>query len=150
MSANTNPIYTRTPDVQIGGGVPLGSSANTAQDGTGANTYMVFEADATEGGFIQRLILKPIGTTAATVMRVFVCTNTGSFTAGTTNTDANTALIDEIGLPATTLSQTAATPKYEVALNLPLPAGHKILVTFGTSTGAGTTGFNVTGVGGKY
>jgi hypothetical protein len=50
MAANTNPIYCRTPDVQVGGAV-LGPTAVTLIDGTGA-TPIIFMADATEGGFV--------------------------------------------------------------------------------------------------
>lgn len=149
MAANTSPIYTRTPDVQVAGAV-IGPSANTATDGTGANITAVYTADATEGGFVQKMILKPVGSPAATVARVFLHTNTGSFTPGTTNTDANTALIAETALPAWTLSQTASSPQFEIPLNIPLPASYKLLVTFGTSTGAAGTGYAVTTIGGKY
>lgn len=149
MAANTNPIYTRTPDVQIAGAV-IGSSANTATDGTGANITEIFTADATEGGFVYKVVLKHVGTTAATVARLFLCTDTGSFTPGTTNTTANTALIAEVTIAAWTASNTAASPPWEVPVNFPLGPGMKLLMTFGTSTGAAGTGFNPTTVAGKY
>lgn len=149
MSANTNPIFTRQPDVQLGGAV-LGPSANTALDGTGANITSVFQANTTEGGFVRAMRFKPVGSPAATVARVFVCTVTGAFTPGTSNTAANTALISEIALPSITLSQTAATPDFEVPLNFPLNPGFRLLVAFGTSTGAAGTGYAVTTFGGRY
>jgi hypothetical protein len=97
MAANTNPIFGRTPDVQLGGAV-LGPSANTAQDGTGANTTSIFQADTTEGGFVDEIRLKPVGSPVATVVRVFLCTVTGAFTAGTSNTVVNTAMISELSV----------------------------------------------------
>ncbi len=149
MAANTNPIYTRQGDVQLGAAV-LGPNANTALDGTGANINSVFQANATEGGYVYRMRFKPVGSPAATVARVFVCTVTGAFTPGTSNTAVNTSLIAEISLPAITLSQTAATPDFELPLMFPLPPGFRLLVSFGTSTGAAGTGYAVTTFGGRY
>jgi hypothetical protein len=149
MSANTNPIYPRTPDVQLGGAV-LGPSANTVLDGTGANVFPVFQADATEGGFLKKITLKAVGSPAATVVRAFVCSVTGAFTAGTSNTAANSALRGEVATVAITVSQTAATPEYIIPLDLALPPGYRVFLTFGTSTGAAGTGFAVTCEGGKY
>lgn len=149
MAANISPIFTRAPDIQVGGAI-LGSSANTATDGTGANSFLVFTADATEGSFVHKIILKPVSTIVATIVRAFVCTATGAFTPGTTNTAVNSAMVAELAIAAFTASNTAASPQYEIPLNLPLNASFKIFLTFGTSTGAGTTGFGVTTVGGKY
>lgn len=149
MAANTSPIYTRTPDIQLAGAV-IGTSANTATDGTGANTTEIFTADATEGGYVYYVKLKPISTTAATVARLWYCSDTGAFSAGTTNTASNTTMIGEITIAAWTASNTTASPEYVLQVNMGLPASTKLLMTFGTSTGAGTTGFNPLTVAGKY
>jgi len=149
MVANINPIYARVADVQVAG-VVIGSNANTATDGTGANTYDIFDSDATEGSFVQKVILKPISTIAATVVRLWYCSATGAFTGGTTNTAANTTMIAELTIAAWTASNTLAAPQYEIPVNFPLPPGTKMLMTFGTSTGAGTTGFNPLTIAGKY
>jgi hypothetical protein len=149
MAANTDPIYTRTSDLQLCGSI-IGTSANTATDGTGANTSLIFTADATEGSFVRRVVLKPVSTIAATVARLWYCSATGAFSAGTTNTAANTTMIDEITIAAWTASNTAAAPRYEIPVNLHLPVSTKLLMTFGTSTGAGTTGFNPLIEAGKY
>ena len=149
MPANIYPIFPKEPDVQIAGSV-IGTSANTATDGTGANSTLLFTADSTNGSYVYKVILKPISTVAATVARIFFCTATGSFTPGTTNTAANSALIAEVAITAWTASNTAASPQYEVPINMAIPASMKLFITFGTSTGAGTTGFNPTTVGGKY
>lgn len=151
MVANTDPIFTRTPDVQ-GAGAVVGPTANTSNDGTSSSTSSTsfWVADSTEGGFISKVIFKAVGSPAATVGRVYLHTTTGAFTIGTTNTAANTYLIGEIALPAITLSQTAATPQFEMPLNIPVPAGMRLLVSFGTSTGASGTGYAVLGIGGKY
>ena len=149
MPANIYPIFPKEPDVQIAGSV-IGTSANTATDGTGANSTLLFTADSTNGSYVYKVILKPISTVAATVARIFFCTATGSFTPGTTNTAANSALIAEVAITAWTASNTAASPQYEVPINMAIPASMKLFITFGTSTGAGTTGFNPTTIGGKY
>jgi hypothetical protein len=149
MAANTAPIYTRTSDLQ-GGGAIIGTSANTATDGTGANTFLLFTADATEGSFVRRVILKPVSTIAGTVARLWWLNDTGTFTAGTTNTAAKTFMIEEVTIAAWTASNNTASPRYDIAVNLHLPASTKLLMTFGTSTGAGTTGFNPLVEAGKY
>lgn len=149
MAANTDPIYARTSQLSVGGAV-IGTSANTATDGTGANTFLVFTADSTEGSWVQKVVLRAISTIAATVVRLWYCTDTGSFTAGTTNTAANTTMIGELTVASWTASNTNASPVYEIPVNMPLPASTKLLMTFGTSTGAGTTGFNPLVVAGRY
>lgn len=149
MAANTAPIYGRTPHIELCGSI-VGSNANTATDGTGANTYLIFTADPTEGSFVQKVILKHVSTTAATVARIWYCSDTGSFSPGTTNTAANTTQLAEVTIVAWTASNTLASPVYEVPLSIPLPPSTKLLITFGTSTGASTTGFNPLVVAMKY
>jgi hypothetical protein len=151
MSANIDPIYGRTADIQVGGSV-LGPTAVTLQDGTGA-TPIIFIADATEGGYVFKVLLKPVGSPAATVCRIFYCTSTvvsGSFTPGTTNTAANTAMIGEVSLAAVTTSNTAAQNDIAIPLGFAIPASTKLLIGFGTSTGAAGTGYAVTTFGAKY
>lgn len=149
MAANTNPIFARAPDLQLAGAV-IGTSANTATDGTGANITLIFTADSAEGSFVQTVRLKAISTIAATVVRLWYCSATGAFTPGTTNTAANTTMIAELAIAAFTASNTVASPEYVIPVNMPLGASTKLLMTFGTSTGAATTGFNPLTVATKY
>lgn len=148
-TANTFPIYSAgwTPTVS---GAVIGTSANTATDGTGANTSLLFTADSTDGSFIYSVRLKPISTIAATVARLWFCSATGAFTPGTTNTAANTTMIGEVTIAAWTASNTLAAPVYEIPVLFGLPASTKLLMTFGTSTGAATTGFNPLIIAGRY
>lgn len=151
---NNDPIYSRVADIQSSGlaaGTLLGPTANTAQDGTGT-MYPIWAADATNGGFFQKLIFESISSPAQTVARVFLSDTTPTVTSGAlvSNSSLNTHKIAEISLPAVTVSQIAAAPHIELPINLAIPPGYRISVTFGTSTGAGTTGWAVTGVGGKY
>lgn len=152
MAANTSPIYTRTPDVQSLNANIMGSVANTSQDGTSTTTsmYSLFQSDATEGGFVQKVTLRAVGSPAATVARLYVNTTTGSLTIGTSNTTATTFLFMETALPAVTLSQTAATQPIDLPINLALPAGFRLLMSFGTSTGAAGTGYVGVAWAGKY
>ena len=138
MAANNNPIFTRTADIQWPGAVL--TAANTAKDGTGT-VATVFTADATEGGFVHKLVARAAGTNVASVLRVFI--NNGS----TNGTAANNILHAEMTLPATTLSEVAAQPAYELPLNIALPAGYKINCTIGTAVSAG---YYLSAPGGKY
>ena len=137
MPANTAPIFSKTPVAQWAAGV---TAANTAKDGTGTvNT--VFTADATNGSYLQKLIVRPLGTNVASVLRLFL--NNGSTNA----TAANNALIAEQSLPATTNTEVAAIAGFEIPMNIPVPPGYKINMTLGTAVAGGYT---VAGIGGAY
>lgn len=89
------------------------------------------------------------GNTAATVARIFICTVTGAFTPGTSNTAGNTALIREYSLLATTATNTNALADAAIPIRKYIPAGYRLLIGFGTSTGAAGIGYAVTTFGGK-
>lgn len=138
MAANTAPIFSVLGDIEWG--TTALTTQNTAKDGTGT-VLTCFTADATNGGFVQRIRFRSAGTNIATVARVFI--NNGSTNA----TPANNILYDEITLAATTLSEVAALPVYELPLNFALPPGYKLNVTLGTTVAAG---YYVSVIGGKY
>lgn len=135
MPANIEPIYSRLGDVSTDGTTGMAQTFTTAAadyDGTTAtHNKVVFTADATNGGFIQRLRFKAKGTNTASVARIFI--NNGSTPA----TAANNSFYGEITLPATTASAVAATMDLDYNLNIALPAGFKILVGLGTTVAAG-------------
>lgn len=141
MVANVEPIYSKVGDVQWNGGYI--TAANTTTDLTSGTTYSIWTADATNGGFLQKLRFRstPGGNTSATVARIWI--NNGS-TAGTA---ANNVLFTEVTLPAITASATAATSEIEVPMNFAMPPGYVIYVTIHT---ASANGWRCTGVGGKY
>lgn len=139
MAANVQPIYSKTADIQWSTSTVL--AANTTTDLTSGTIYHVFSADTTNGGYVQRIRFRPLGSNAATVARVWI--NNG----GDTTTASNNTLWDEIAIPLTTVSQTAALATFELPLNFPLPANYKLYVTLGTVVLAG---FDVTVIGGKY
>jgi hypothetical protein len=136
MPQNTSPIFLLTPVVSW---APTGTAANTNLDGTGT-VAAVFTA-GTNGSKIEKVILEALGTNVATVIRLFV--NNGL----ATSTGTNNTLVYEIPLAANTISQTAASARVEVAIDLVLPAGFKLTCSTGTAIAAGV---QVTAVGGNY
>ena len=134
--ANTTPIVPATPEIQWG----TISAANTAKDGTGT-VVTVFTADATNGSYVASIAVRALGTNVASVLRVFV--NNGS----ANSTAANNSLVYEHSLPATTLTEVAATAHNEIPIARALPAGYKLNVTLGTAVSAG---YQVTAFGGDF
>ena len=142
MAANTSPIFTLLGDIQWAESI---TAANNTLDLTTGTSYLAFTADATNGGYVREARVKanPANNTAATVMRFWL--NNGA----TTGTASNSAIIGELGIPATTASATAPLPDFVYPLNFALPAGYKIYVTIGTAPG-GSGEFTCTVIGGKY
>lgn len=73
MAGNNAPIFSRVGDIQ--GGITL-TTAAADYTGQGINNAIVFNADSTNGSFVQRLRFKSSGTNVATVARVYI--NNGS------------------------------------------------------------------------
>jgi hypothetical protein len=139
MPANTSPIFTLTPDIQWADAMTV---ANTTKDLTSGTIYLAFTAGA-NGGYIQRIRFRTLGTNlAATVARIWI--NNG----GVTGTGTNNTLWDEITLPTTTNSEVAAQANYELPLNFALPPTYRIYVTLGTTPNA--AGWDATIIGGEY
>lgn len=147
MPANTNPIYSalgRADSVAANNsGLVVGPTANTALNGDGT-MYKAFTANTTNGSYVQKMRFRPVGSPAATVSRVFISSN------ATTTSNTATWLYDEITLPATTVSQTAATSVFELPLNFAMPPNYALWVTFGTSTGTSGNGYSVVTIAGDY
>lgn len=139
---NTEPVFSKVGDVQWIGSC---TAANNTADITTGTSYLAFTADSTNGGYVREIRCKanPANNTAATVMRIWV--NNGS----TTGTAANSAIVGELGIPATTASAVNALPDFVFPLNFALPPGYRLYVTFGTAPG-GSGAFTVTVIGGKY
>lgn len=137
MAANTAPIFVRIPSVQW---ASTGTAANTNLDGTGT-VATVFTADADNGSKIEKVILEALGTNVATVVRLFVNNGQSNTTA------ANNSLVYEVAMNSNSVSQTAASTRVEVALDIALPPGYKLLATTGTAIASGV---QVTACGGHY
>lgn len=138
MAANTTPIFTLTPNISKANI----TSAATALDGTTAT--LIWTAGS-NGGFITTLTAKSTTTTAtsaAATLRIWI--NNGS----TSGTAANNFLIREYTLSAVTASNTASTINYEFPVNILLPATYTIYVAIATM--AGSTGWDVVGIGANY
>ena len=130
MAANPNPIFSRVGNV---GGIGSTTLTTAAADYTGisANNILVFTADATNGGFVQRIRLKAIGTNIATVARIYI--NNGSTSA----TATNNVFYGEVSLPATTATTTSATVDIDYPMNFALPAGYKLYAGLGATVASG-------------
>lgn len=137
MAANTNPIFSLVGDIQWGAQI---IAANTAKDGTGTVTT-VFTADATNGGYVDYLRVRPAGTNGATVLRVFINNGSTNATAG------NNTLFDEASIAGTTNSESSAIAGTQIPIGFALPPGYKLNCTLGTTVAGGIA---VTGIGGKY
>lgn len=135
MPANTVPIYPLTPKPSWATAI----TANNTYTGTGT-VNIPFTAGA-NGAYVSAIKLKPRGTNVASVARFFL--NNGA----DNNTDANNALIGEISLPATTAIATAALIELALPLNIPIPAGYRILFVLGTAVAAG---WDATVIAGDY
>jgi len=144
MAANTIPIYSKAGQIAWSG---ILTSANTAKDGTGT-VETIFTAGA-DGGRVERIRIRALGTNVATVLRIFINNGSANSTAG------NNTLYAEITLAATTLSETSAlltTNEFPSAADttafpLVLPAGYKLLATLGTAIAAGV---KITSIGSTY
>lgn len=138
MPGNVQPIYSKVGDIQW---ITSVTATNTTTDLTSGTIYLAFTADATNGGFVQRIRFRSLGTNSTTVARVWI--NNG----GATGTATNNILWDEITLNATTATQVASLATQELPLNFGLPPGYRLYVTLGTGT---SPGYAVSVIGGKY
>lgn len=143
MAANTSPIYSLSGDVSSNSGTGMAPTLTTAAadyTGISANNKLVFTA-GTNGGFIQRLRFKAIGTNVASVARIYL--NNGSV-----NTSAvNNSFYGEVALPATTATSTTSTIDLDYPMNFALQAGFTVYVGLGTTVAAGWV---VTSIAGEY
>jgi hypothetical protein len=93
MAGNQSPIFSRVGDIQ--GSIIL---TTQAQDytGNGVNNTIVYQADPTNGGFLQRLRFKALGTNVATVARIYI-------------NEGYPALANTAGVPGTPSASTSTT-----------------------------------------
>jgi hypothetical protein len=109
----STPAFAATPRVGMG----LISTANTNRDGTGT-LVTIFTAGA-NGSKIERIRVKAIETTVASLVRIFI------------HDGSNARLYDEIDVAALTVSQTVKGAEGELDLSTPgkallLPAGYSL------------------------
>lgn len=94
MAGNSTPIFSRIGDVQ--GGAFLLTAETLPYSGQSTLTQVLFTADATNGGYIQKIRFKSSGTNVATVARIYH--NNGVHRLATTLTSPGTPT----GTPSTT------------------------------------------------
>ena len=129
--ANNQPIFTSVGDVQWT--TSAMTVANTTTNLAAGTIYLAFTADTTNGGYVQRIRFRTLGSNSnATVARIWI--NNG----GATTTADNNTLFDEITLPTTTV----------LPLNFALPPGDRIYITLGQAPTS--AGWQATVIGGKY
>jgi hypothetical protein len=130
---NIDVIYSRVGDVSANGTttMPVAMVTATADyTGVSANHVLVFTADATNGGFIQRLRFKATGTCVATVARIYL--NNGS----THTTATNNTFYGEASLPAITATNTASTMDVDYPMNFAINPAFTIWVGLATTVAA--------------
>ena len=135
MPANTQPIFTKTPN--IGTCKITTTYAQVKSDGTsaGSGTDRMVKAftSGADGSFIDKVRFMPVAsaaavTSVATTLRVYLST-VALPEAGAT-TAADTQLLAEISVPAVAASHsTNAVNYYEVSLGIAIPAGRYIHVS---------------------
>lgn len=151
MPANVQPIFSKLSDFQ--GSALINTAASTVYDisGTiGTDIYKIFTADATNGGYVQKVRFKYAAngttTSVAAIMKIWI----SSVTSGTPTIGTQAWLYDEIPLPATgALSTTQPAQSYEVPFGFALPAGYTILCKITVSQSA-NTGWLASVIAGKY
>lgn len=143
MAANTAPIFGRGPGSDIFAAVlgPNAQGGAVPSQGIDVNTVSIFQADAAEGSFVRFVSFKPVGSPAGTVARLYLCNVTGAYVAGTSNTLATVALMRELSFAAWAASANLAAPDLIMPVNELLKPGYRLLLGFGTSTGAAGTGY---------
>jgi hypothetical protein len=140
MPANTAPIFSLSGAVSLGTAITAIVSDYT---GAGANNVVAFTANATNGGFVQRIRFKAAGTNAVSVARIYI--NNGL----SNSTPANNTFYGELSLPAITATTTAATVDIDYPLNFALPAGYRIVVGI-SAAGTLASGWVPTVIAGSY
>lgn len=111
--------------------------------------FIVFQAEATDGSYLQKVRINAAATTpttmTASVIRLFFSNKTSGAT-----TAADTWLHQEIttaAIPAA--NATNATNYYEIPINVVMPASYTLLVSIHANMAANTR-FHCTAFGGDY
>jgi hypothetical protein len=142
-----------------GGSQTVATNYSAAVNTTGSTGSISWSWAAVPGAESYRIYVSPwvaSGATYATFATRYAATATNSYTQTTMLDDVGTFddptvgnqfLFDEVSLPATTASATAATVTVDVPMNLALPPGYEVYCGLGTAVAAG---WSVVGIGGAY
>ena len=137
MAQNTSPIFTQIPEIQFARMITTANTDHTMATGVSSSLFTA----GPSGSYVNKIRFKPSGSTAATVVRVFI--NNG----GVTTTAANNSLYGEISLPAITTSNTLAQNDFEIPINIAIPVNYAFYGTTGTALGGG---YDIVTVAGDY
>jgi hypothetical protein len=133
---NNLPIFSGKPNV----GFANVTAANTARDGSGTS-YLIFSAEATYGSFVERIVVRPGGTIAAGVLRIFYNDGLGLLAA-------NMSLLYELVIPAYSALDTTIADELVIDVeDGQLPPGARL---YATTSVAQSNGLKVTAIGGDY
>ena len=149
MSGNTNPIFSKVGKI---GSTTL-TAANVKSDGSGSigtDMFLAFQADITNGSYVQKIRFIATATaaataTTATTLRIYISTvDTGAASS------ANTYLWSELSVPSVSADHsTNSTNYYEMPMGFALPPDNTILVTTHLAPAA-STAWRATVIGGDY
>ena len=160
MAVTATPIFTQTPNAGAMNAIlSTAMATTTAYDGTtavGTAMALCYTAGA-NGSRIDQIQMRfastngaaASGTSAATVVRVWINNGSANTTAG------NNAFFGEIALPATTVAAASTTANQNYLILLPvgglnLPAGYKIYAGLTVAAGGTNIAIAVNTVGGDY
>lgn len=133
----SSPIFVQAPRMQSPNALKTASTTRTLTTGV---LNVVFTAASTNGSYLDHIRVKPMGTNAVTVLRIFI--NNGS---DPTADYRNSSLFSECTLAATTLSETQALADIPIPVRINLPPNYNVYATLGTAVSAG---WSLTAVGG--
>ena len=160
MAVTATPIFTQTPNAGAMNAIlSTAMATTTAYDGTtavGTAMALAFTAGA-NGSRIDQIQMRfastngaaASGTSAATVVRVWINNGSVNTTAG------NNAFFGEVALPATAVAAASTTANQNYLVLLPvgglnLPAGYKIYAGLTVAAGGTNIAIAVNTVGGDY
>jgi hypothetical protein len=154
-SLNTGTFYAKVQAVDQWGGLSAASAESSAVNvlaPTNAGSIS-WSWTAATGAASYRLYVGPVSggeysyfVTTATSYTQQVAVIAGQL-ANPADYVVNNMFYGELSLPATAISQTAATTELDYPMNLALPPGYRVLVGLGNNV---ATGWYVMGIGGKY
>jgi hypothetical protein len=119
---------------------PVGLVANTTKNLTvgtvGTDIFLVHTVTGASGHLIYSVTAQPVGTNVATVCRLWL--NNGLSAPGTGGTAAHNLYLDELILPASTLSEVSGMQLFLKPLRIKdWPNTCRLYATFGTAVAAG-------------
>jgi hypothetical protein len=150
MAGNTDLLVSKVADIQAAPLINAVAAVLYNASGTiGTDVYKVWQADATNGGFLQRVRVKYVAnattTSNACIMKLYI-----SSAASGAVTDTNSWFFDEIVIAATgALTTTASSNAWEVPFGFALPPNYTVLAKITVAQPA-NCGFIAMGIGGKY